>query len=288
MRGMPGYSDPPPIHLDLNRVTLEPLDESRWEELKGILSDPEVLKGLLGDCSTPRRLEKTASQWFTPAEFWNENRFGMWAIIDKGAVASVPGRMLGLAGADAPPPPTGIGPETFYFLGRAAWGKGVAMESMRAICQYLFEEIDVPAVEALIFAKTNPGSVALAQRLGMKLVGRSDIVGHHLDRQGALETMEFDVWRVRQATPPSIEDTIRHASFRIGQLLGEGVWELEPAQASIQQAAMEAGYAGSGLQLESLVRNTLKEGMDARGFSHFRLLREDWEACHSKSGKVAK
>ena len=264
--------------LESARCALRPLTVDDVADLQRILSDPEVVKGLVGDISTPERLERTARGWLVPREFWKANRMGNWGIFDGGEISGTSGRLVGVAGADHPPPAVGEGPECYYFVERSAWGRGVASEVMQTICTYLFGTLDVPAVEALIFAELNPGSVRVAEKLGMEPVGRVPLLGHHVNEDEALETIEFDVWRLRTSPPECAHETLTEAAFRIGQFVGEGVTDRKTVMELLVDAARSAdtGNVKKEDDLRALITTCLAEGESVAGCLHYRVRQTEW------------
>ena len=264
--------------LETTRLTLRPLVEVHLEQLMQILSDPDIAKGLLGDISTPENLEQTARIWPSDALFWETNQFGIWGVFDHSGTLAKPDVLLGVAGADEPPPAVGEGPESYYFFAQQVWGKGVASEAMSAVCAYLFETIQVAAVEALIFAELNPGSVRLAMKLGMRSVGRVHLIGHHLSKERAFESIAFDLWRVRTSSPTRARDTLEEAAFRIGQLIGEGVSNKPAATDALLHSAQESGINDviGDSALRDLIEQRLTNGMQVPGLAHYRVRRNEW------------
>ncbi len=266
------------FNLATDRFDLHPLIESDMDELKLIISDPDVTKGLLGDISTPQRLDDSARVWITPGEYWQREKFGIWTVRDRNGEFDKINTLLGVVGADDPLPDKGIGPEMFYFFSRAVWGKGAAHETMSCVLEYLFDSLNMPTADALIFSELNPGSVRLAEKLGMRQFGRMNIVGHHLNSKKAIETMEFDVWRVETAVTEKLNQTLEHAAFRIGQLLGEGVGDVNTMSSQLNQACNSRPDFDSLEQsaMASLIESKIREGMQVPGFTQYRVTREQW------------
>jgi len=275
------------VTLETDRLVLRPLVREHFDELKVILSEPEVVKTLLGDASTPEGVQKSAEMWISEPSFWKANGFGFWGVFDSKGEFGAAGAMLGVAGADEPPPIVGEGPEIYYFFTPNVWGKGIGSEAVMGMCNYLFTELNLPALEALIFAELNPGSVRVANKVGMKLVGRLPLVGHHLSEQRARETMEFDIWRVRNASPDKAKSVLAEATFRIGQLLGEGAWSKHDVMVSLLSAAEESCVIGElGEQAgKNLIEGRIAQGMAAKGISQYRVRRHEYACPHRSSGE---
>ncbi|MEM7223811.1 MAG: GNAT family N-acetyltransferase [Pseudomonadota bacterium] len=242
------------------RLTLRPLTEADLPEMKArLFSEPEVVKTLLGDISTLEALEAQARLWLDGPDAWAQNGFGAWGVYSKDSV------LLGLVAADQAIAEIGQGPEIFYLFAPTVWGKGVGSEATALMCNYLFEVLEQPALEALIFAELNPGSVRLAEKLGMTLVGRVPIVGHHLTEARARETQAFDLWRLETAAPDQAARTLEETAFRIGQFLGEGIGS--------RDELTEALIAVAGPASRQIVEQRVAAGMASPGMAHYRVSR---------------
>lgn len=267
-------------HLETDRLVLRPLVQEHFEELKGILSEPNVVKTLLGDASTPEAVETLSELWISDPSFWEANGFGFWGVFDTTGEFGTTNDLLGVVGADEPPPVVGEGPEIYYFFAPQVWKKGVGSEAVKGMCDYLFNSVNLPALEALIFAELNPGSVRIAEKAGMQNVGRLPLVGHHLSEERARETMQFDVWRVSNSSTTKVEQILNEAVFRIGQLLAENAWSREDAISALLKASKEAGLiAKFGKQyVGNFIKTRLAEGAEAKGVSHYRVWKSEYNA----------
>ena len=253
------------------RLTLRPLVEGDLAAMKArLFSEPEVVKTLLGDISTPAALEAEARLWVDSPEVWARRGFGSWGVFDRND------DLLGLVAADDPVPEIGQGPEIFYLFAPAVWGQGVGSEATALMCDHLFDVLGVAALEALIFVELNPGSRRLAEKLGMTQVGRVPIVGHHLDETRARETQAFDLWRLKNAPPDQVQRTLEEAAFRIGQFIGEGIG----SQAEMTDALL----ASAGPSYRQVVEARLAAGMGNPGLAHFRVSRAAYRRRSPESG----
>lgn len=264
--------------LESSRLVLRPLMRDHVNRLAAILVEPDVTKTLLGDISTPERTRIYAAGWVSSDEFWKTHRFGFWGAFDRHGNFGAPDRLIGVVGADGPPPLAGEGPEVYYFFAREVWGAGIASEAVRCMFDYLFGIVGLPALEALVFAERNPASVRVLEKARMRLVGRMLLIGHHLSHRRARETMEFDVWRVRNASPDRVHATVSDAAFRMGQLVAEGVWSKAPAASALLAAAERVGLAAAcGAQtLRDFIDARFVEGAQAKGVSHYRVRRGEY------------
>jgi RimJ/RimL family protein N-acetyltransferase len=269
---------PPTYIIKTDRLILRPLLPEHVGHLEAILSEPDVVKTLLGDTSTPEAVRAYAEAWIVEPSFWEAHHFGYWGVFDRTGQLGVTAALVGLVGANEPHPEMGEGPEIDYFMAPHVWGKGIGSEAVRGLCDYLFGNVGLPALEALVFAELNPASVRLAEKVGMRFVGRLPLVGHHLTEQRARETMEFDIWRVRQASAQRAKEALSEAAFRIGQLLAEGVWSRKEATLALIDASNRAGLDGKieDQDVNDFINARIMEGIEAKGVSQYRVRRGEY------------
>lgn len=100
---------------------------------------------------------------------------GHWTLRLKDEAQSFVGTVLLI-------PVEGTGPdiEIGWRLPQAAWGQGYAREAARAVIDHAFGTLGLAAVVALIHAD-NVRSAALAERLGLRRVGRRAAYGTTFD-----------------------------------------------------------------------------------------------------------
>lgn len=110
--------------------------------------------------------QDTHGAWRNMALFigsWTINGFSNFSIIEKST-----GKWVGRAGpwqpADWP------GAEIGWALVRSAWGKGYATEAATACMNWVFDDLGWDKVTHVI-APENTASIAVAERLGSKLMG---------------------------------------------------------------------------------------------------------------------
>jgi len=233
----------------------------------------------MGNIFSREGLEETADSWLTDKEYWQLREFGMWLVSDKGAISGEPGKAIGMAGVDDAAGDDENALECFYFFSQACWGKGVAREVMDKVFGYVFNRKNIRSVDALIFAELNSGSVRLARKLGMQESGRQDILGHHLDARRMMQTIEFDIERIRRAQGESLDRELDHACFRIGQLLAEGIGERDTVSQLVHAAIARVADRERNLEkLQAAAEKRLDLGMEHRGMVVYRISREQYYA----------
>lgn len=101
---------------------------------------------------------------------WKLLGFGHWAVEEK-ATGSFVGR-VGFLHPEGWP-----GFELGWTLARRFWGRGYAIEAARRALQYAFNELDKDHVISLI-DPSNTNSIKVAERLGEKVEGKTELLGH--------------------------------------------------------------------------------------------------------------
>lgn len=137
--------------LYLRQFTLDDLDE-----LYRIYSDPEIMKYLRG----VRSREATEIAIHTMLKNWEQNNFGMWALVHK-----IDRKMIGrcgLAFLDKTPEV-----ELGYVLNKVYWNQGLVTEASFASLNYGFDILHLDRIVA-IARPENIGSQRVMQKVGMK------------------------------------------------------------------------------------------------------------------------
>jgi RimJ/RimL family protein N-acetyltransferase len=142
--------------------------EDDFEEYAKIAGDPEVTR-YLSDGKPLARWES----WRQIAMIighWHLKGYGPWAVEEKST-----GRLLGRLGFFNPEGWPGF--ELGWVLGRPYWGKGYATEGARRALEFAFADMRQDHVISLIHPD-NRASVRVAERIGEKLEGRTELFSH--------------------------------------------------------------------------------------------------------------
>jgi RimJ/RimL family protein N-acetyltransferase len=153
-----------------DRLHLRPLRESDLDEYAALYADPEVVRFLLGGAQPWDRGRSWRHLAFLLGH-WQLGRCGMWALEHRES-----GAFLGTVGFAEPAGWPGC--ELAWALARRCWGNGYATEGARAALAYAFCTLQRPRVISLIHPQ-NQASVAVAERIGERLQGRTE----HFDRE---------------------------------------------------------------------------------------------------------
>ena len=137
--------------LYLRQFTLDDLDD-----LSRIYSDPETMKYLTG----VRTREATETAIHAMLQRWEQNNFGMWALVHKIDCKMI-GR-CGLAFLDKTPEV-----ELGYAIDKVYWNQGLVTEASFASLNYGFEILQLERIVA-IARPENIASQRVMQKVGMK------------------------------------------------------------------------------------------------------------------------
>jgi len=154
------------VTLETERLRLRWFREDDFEQHKRICADPEVMRFLGGPVLTDFEV------WRQIASFmghWYFRGYGIWAVEEKST-----GNLVGRIGFMNP-----IGWPAFelgWALARDSWGQGYATEGARRALAYAFTELGRDHVISLI-ASDNIASARVAQRLGEKVEGQTELLG---------------------------------------------------------------------------------------------------------------
>lgn len=252
--------------LSTERFSLKPLTLSEAPLLAELGADPDVVKTLICDWSTRDKRLKIAKYWIE-----QNQKYGIWGVIDSLGIFGESGRMIGFIAADEPLPLVGKGPEFYYAYSRDTWGHGVGTEVARTVIDYLFDKLGVGAVEALVLAGLNPTSGKLLSKLGMNPIGRyplADYVGEE-----CVPTVEYELWRVRTSMPENVRHNLEEAAFKIGQFVGEQMVPEKDMLKDLRQAVLANGYLADTDEASLLrfINMTLHAGMDEKGWLYYRV-----------------
>ena len=155
--------------LTTPRLKLRMLESRDFDEYAAIHLDFEVTR------FTTRKQMTRPEIWrhmATIVGHWHLRGYGMWGVEELATQ-----RLVGRVGFHCPEgwPEFELG----WTIGREFWGRGFATEAARAALEHAFTALDRDHIISLI----DPGNVAsirVAERLGEKIEGETEIDGHRL------------------------------------------------------------------------------------------------------------
>ena len=161
------------VRLETERLLLRMWREDDFEPYAKMCADPEVMRYLGGNIFDRPQVWRHMA--FLVGH-WHLLGYGHWVVEEK-ATGDFVGR-IGFMNPDGWP-----AFEIGWTLGRQFWGKGYATEGGRKALEYAFNELDMDHVISLIHPD-NLGSIRVAERLGEKLEGQTELVGIRLQIYG--------------------------------------------------------------------------------------------------------
>jgi RimJ/RimL family protein N-acetyltransferase len=138
--------------LYLRQFTLDDLDD-----LYHIYSDSEVMKYF---ATGVRTREATETAIHTMLQRWEQNNFGMWAVVHK-----IDCKMIGRCGLGFLDKTSEV--ELGYALNKAYWNQGLMTEASLASLNYGFEILKLDRIVA-IARPENIASQRVMQKVGFK------------------------------------------------------------------------------------------------------------------------
>jgi RimJ/RimL family protein N-acetyltransferase len=156
------------IRLETERLLLRWFREDDFARYVEIATDPEVMSFLGGQQTSFEAWRAMAAH----IGHWYFFGYGVFAVEEK-----LTGKMIGRIGFMNPPGWPGF--ELGWTLARDSWGKGYATEGARRALQYAFTEMNRDHVISCI-APANVSSIRVAERLGEKVEGETELLGKNV------------------------------------------------------------------------------------------------------------
>lgn len=153
--------------LKTDRLRLRPFREDDFEAYARLVGDADVVRFLAG--GAPRTRAEAWREMAMIVGHWQLRGFGPWAVEERGRLG-----LIGRIGFFEPEGWPGF--ELGWVLAREAWGRGYATEGAAAALRYAFTDLKRERVISLI-APDNVPSIRVAERIGERLEGRTDLFG---------------------------------------------------------------------------------------------------------------
>ena len=129
---------------------------------KNWASDEEVAKYLTWSThSSPEISRKVTEDW---VNLYSDEKFYQWAIVPKDIGEPIGGISVVHMNEDVSMVHIG------YCIGKTWWHKGITSEALKAVMDFLFDEVDVNRIEARHDPR-NPNSGKVMKKCGMKYEG---------------------------------------------------------------------------------------------------------------------
>jgi RimJ/RimL family protein N-acetyltransferase len=156
------------VTLQTERLILRMFREDDLPPYAAMCADPEVMR-YLGD-GKPLTPSEAWRQMAMILGHWQLRGFGLWAVEERAT-----GALIGRLGFFQPEGWPGF--ELGWMLRRGSWGKGYATEGAARALAHAFTAMDRDRLISLI-RPANHASIRVAERLGERLEGRTDLFGH--------------------------------------------------------------------------------------------------------------
>ncbi len=153
--------------LTTNHLILRDFRADDLEPYMGMVGDREVMR-FIGTGVTLDRMNSFHSM-ASILGHWALRGYGLWAVEEQAT-----GKLVGRIGFYNPEGWPGL--EIGWMLGRDHWGKGYATEGAQACLEWGFGEQGMRDIISCIQPK-NAGSIAVAERLGQRLLREDRLQG---------------------------------------------------------------------------------------------------------------
>ena len=166
--------------IETERLILRMFREEDLEPYAEMCADPDVMR-YLGE-GKPLSRSEAWRQMAMIVGHWRLRGYGLWAVEERAT-----GALVGRIGCFNPEGWPGF--EIGWMLRKASWGRGYATEGARRTLEYVFTEMRRDHAISLI-RPGNAASIRVAERIGEKLEGLTQLFGHDvliygIDRQPA-------------------------------------------------------------------------------------------------------
>ena len=254
---------------ETDRLTFVPLAAADAPALADILSDPEVARGIMARATTPDQsltCARSRIEWHNSA--WEPSGIGVWGLKLRATDRS---GLIGWCGLT----PSGHGgyPEILYGLKRSHWGCGLAHEAAQATISWAFENGICDGIDALIFGRLNPGSVVVAERIGMQRHGQIGMADFLPDAELGRDVLDYEAWRLAEGAFIDFTAMLEQAAFKSGMLASTGIAAPEAVLSRLRSAALSHPERPTLTEAEviRMIESAFAEGMVAPSLDVFRI-----------------
>ena len=270
---------PDPTHSipQTARLLFARLSDADAPELASVLSDPEVTRSIMAKATTPKLCLECAHQriaWHNSS--WDTLGYGVWALRGKTERTVSDRPIIGWCGLTATP--HGPTPELLYGFAQSHWGQGLATEAAGATIDWAFTNDICRGIDAVIFGPLNPGSAAVAQKLGMVLTHKVPFSEFLPDQKLGKDVLDYEIWRLREGTCLDVQSLLFQAPFKAGLLVSAGVADEEETLLSLVSAATDrADHTGlDDAAIAFRVEESFGLGLEDCQVDVYHLSKFDW------------
>lgn len=278
-------SRPPPFPPRSRRLDFSRFTDADAPEFARLLSDPEVTRSIMAKATTPAQCLDCARQriaWHNST--WETLGYGVWALRERRPQGAPAGPIVGWCGLIATA--HGETPEILYGFSRALWGGGLATEAAAATIAWAFDAGICDGIDAVIFGPLNPGSSAVARKLGMQHRGTMRFDAFLPDSQLGRDVLDYEIWRLRDGACLDVRSLLFQAPFKAGLIVSAGVADKAETLAALLAAAKaRPGRADvAETEIDGLVGAAFRRGVTECDLDVYHLARTAWAAAPALSG----
>ncbi|NDW46814.1 GNAT family N-acetyltransferase [Ruegeria sp. PrR005] len=242
-----------------------------------VLSDPEVTRSIMAKATTPEQCLECAQQriaWHNSN--WDTEGYGVWALREQLPDGSPSDTIIGWCGLTSTS--HGPTPEILYGFARSHWGGGLATEAARATINWAFEGDICDNIDAVIFGVLNPGSSAVAGKLGMTRTGKMRFADFLPEQQLGRDVLDYEIWRLGKGACLDFRSLLFQAPFKAGLLVSAGVAGETGTLTDLLAAAHKHPDGGDvdDTEIDRIVSEAFGRGIRDCDLDVFRISRLDW------------
>lgn len=259
-----------------DRLIFSRFTEDDAEGLAAVLSDPEVTRSITAKATTPDQCLASARKrigWHNAA--WETDGYGVWALRERNGPEPRP--IIGWCGFAEPD--VGTDPEILYGLSRSTWGNGLATEGATAAIDWLCDNDVADGISAIIFARLNPGSVAVTKKLGMVRRGTMDFADFLPDPVLARDVLDYEIWRMQHGACIDPKAMLFQAPYKAGQIVSIGTADRDETEAALCTAALARPNFGDGdeSEIRVTIADAFRLGLNETTMDWYHVSRSQWQ-----------
>lgn len=260
-----------------DRLVFSRFTEADAPAFAHVLADPEVTRSIMAKATTPEQCLECARQriaWHNSS--WDTHGHGVWALRERLPHGSPADPIIGWCGLTATS--HGPTPEILYGFSRSHWGGGLATEAARATIDWAFDGAICDGIDAVIFGPINPGSTAVAMKLGMTRTGTMRFDAFLPDLRLGQDVLDYEIWRLGEGACLDFGSLLFQAPFKAGLLVSAGVASEAETLAALLAAARKHPDRRSVAEAEvdRVVGEAFRRGLEDCELDIFHVSRADW------------
>jgi ribosomal-protein-alanine N-acetyltransferase len=260
-----------------NRLVFSRFTETDAPDFARVLADPEVTRSIMAKATTPEQCLDCARQriaWHNSS--WDIHGYGVWALREKLPDGSPADPIIGWSGLTATS--HGPTPEILYGFARSYWGAGLATEAAQATIHWAFDGLICDDIDAVIFGPLNPGSSAVAIKLGMTRTGVIRFDKFLPEPQLGRDVLDYEIWRLREGACIDFKSLLFQAPFKAGLLVSAGVASEKETLSALLGAARHHPDRGhvTDAEIDRVVGEAFRRGVMECELDVFHISRSEW------------